>query len=73
MNSFSSPAKMVVNLLRPEVVNFIGAYNKYGSQPVPRLYLIDKTGKVIYDSAGVENNDYQLIGLRKTLEGLKIH
>lgn len=26
MNPFSSPAKMVVSLLRPEVVNFIGAY-----------------------------------------------
>lgn len=27
MNAFSSPAKMVVSLLRPEVVNFIGAYS----------------------------------------------
>lgn len=28
MNAFSSPAKMVVSLLRPEVVNFIGAYKQ---------------------------------------------
>ena len=50
------------------VYNDDALQNRYGRQPTPRLCLIDKTGKVIYDSVGVEKNDFQLNELKKTLK-----
>ena len=55
-------------------MNWINVYdddvlqNKYGNQPTPRLCLVDKTGKVIYDSVGVEKNDFQLNALKEKLK-----
>jgi len=55
-------------------MNWINVYNddvlqnKYGRQPTPRLCLIDKTGKVIYDSVSIEKNDFQLNGLKEKLK-----
>jgi thiol-disulfide isomerase/thioredoxin len=57
-------------------MNWINVYNdddlqnKYGRQPTPRLCLIDKTGKLVYDSIGVEKNDFQLNALKEKLKGL---
>lgn len=54
-------------------MNWINVYdddalqNKYGNLPTPRLCLIDKTGKVIYDSVGIEENDIQLNALKEKL------
>lgn len=43
--------------------------NKYGNEPIPRICLIDKTGKLIYDSLGLEKKeDVQLNGLREKLK-----
>ena len=42
--------------------------NKYGKQPTPRLCVIDKTGKLVYDSIGEEENDFQLSILRQKLK-----
>jgi thiol-disulfide isomerase/thioredoxin len=60
----------IINKLQ---MNWINVYNdalqnKYGNQPTPRLCLIDKTGKLIYDSVGVEKNDIQLNELKKKLK-----
>ena len=55
-------------------MNWINVYNddalqnKYGKQPTPRLCLIDKTGKLVYDIVGVEKNDFQLNELKKKLK-----
>jgi thiol-disulfide isomerase/thioredoxin len=55
-------------------MNWINVYNddalqnRYGRQPTPRLSLIDKTGKVIYDCIGVEENDFQLHALKEKLK-----
>lgn len=54
-------------------MNWINVYNddalqnKYGNQPTPRLCLVDKTGKVIYDFVGIEKNDVQLNALKESL------
>ncbi len=45
-----------------------GLQNKYGRQPTPRLCLIDKKGKLVYDSIGVEKNDFQLNALKERLK-----
>jgi peroxiredoxin len=50
------------------VYNDTALQNKYGNQPTPRLYLIDKTGKLVYDSISVENNDFQLNELKDKLK-----
>ena len=43
--------------------------NKYGNEPTPRLCLIDKTGKVVYDHVGLgESGDVQLNDLKKKLK-----
>jgi thiol-disulfide isomerase/thioredoxin len=45
--------------------------NKYGNQPTPRICLIDKTGKLIYDTIELGNdNDLQLTGLKEKLQNL---
>jgi thiol-disulfide isomerase/thioredoxin len=55
-------------------MNWINVYNddalqnRYGNQPTPRLCLVDKTGKVIYDIVGVEKNDFQLNALKEKLK-----
>lgn len=55
-------------------MNWVNVYNddalqnRYGRQPTPRLCLVDKTGKVIYDSVGVEKNDFQLNALKEKLK-----
>ncbi len=55
-------------------MNWINVYDdsalqsKYGNQATPRLCLIDKTGKVIYDSVELENIDFQLTALKKSLK-----
>jgi thiol-disulfide isomerase/thioredoxin len=55
-------------------MNWINVYNddalqnRYGRQPTPRLCLIGKTGKVIYDIVGVEKNDFQLNALKEKLK-----
>ena len=42
--------------------------NKYGNQPVPRICLIDLSGKMVYDKLGLGNdNDYQLRELNQLL------
>jgi thiol-disulfide isomerase/thioredoxin len=42
--------------------------NKYGNEPIPRLCLIDKTGKLVYDQIGLgEKDDVQLLQLREKL------
>jgi peroxiredoxin len=50
------------------VYNDDALQNRYGRQPTPRLCLIDKTGKVIYDIEGVEKNDFQLNTLKEKLK-----
>jgi thiol-disulfide isomerase/thioredoxin len=43
--------------------------NKYGNQPTPRICLIDKTSKIIYDTIGsADNDDLQLTGLKEKLK-----
>jgi len=42
--------------------------NKYGNQPTPRICVIDKTGKLVYDIIGLgDNDDLQLTGLKEKL------
>jgi thiol-disulfide isomerase/thioredoxin len=42
--------------------------NKYGNQPTPRICVIDKTGKLVYDTIGLgDNDDLQLTGLKEKL------
>jgi peroxiredoxin len=50
------------------VYNDDALQNRYGRQPTPRLCLIDKTGKVMYDIEGVEKNDFQLNTLKEKLK-----
>jgi thiol-disulfide isomerase/thioredoxin len=43
--------------------------NKYGNQPIPRICLIDKTGKLIYDNVGLgKNDDFELNELKEKLQ-----
>lgn len=42
--------------------------NKYGNQPTPRICLIDKNGRLIYDSIGLAGNDVQLKELNQILK-----
>lgn len=46
-------------------VDLINAYG--GSQPIPRTYLIDKTGKIIYEGSIDDTADFQLSNLQKLL------
>jgi hypothetical protein len=55
INLFSSPAKMMVSLRRPEVVNFIGAYRQ------DTLFQKKKTRGV----TGITGNDYRIVPSRK--------
>jgi len=53
------------------IYNDIDLLNIYGNQPTPRICLIDKTGKLIYDSIGLgDNDDFQLTGLKEKLKTL---
>jgi peroxiredoxin len=50
------------------IYNDTDLLNKYGNQPTPRICLIDKTGKLVYDSAGTgSSDDFQLTGLKEKL------
>lgn len=43
--------------------------NKYGNEPTPRICLVDKTGKLVYDQIGLgKNEDLQLNELRKFIK-----
>lgn len=42
--------------------------NKYGNLPTPRICLIDKSGKMVYDSIGLNENDDQLSQLKQALK-----
>ena len=45
--------------------------NDYGGQSgIPRIYLIDKTGKIIYDKSTEENGDKDLRSLYTKLNDL---
>jgi thiol-disulfide isomerase/thioredoxin len=51
------------------VYNDLTLQNKYGMQPIPRICLIDKTGKLIYDNIGLgKNDDVQLNELKEKLK-----
>lgn len=58
-------------------MNWINIYNddnlinKYGNRPVPRLCLIDKNGKILYDSAEKKyENDADLSQLKNILKNI---
>ncbi len=44
--------------------------NKYGNYPVPRICVINKEGKTVYDSYILQHNDAQLTQLAQTLNSL---
>lgn len=47
--------------------------NNYGGQKgIPRIYLIDKTGRIIYDNNGDENKDIDLTKLESMLLNLEL-
>jgi thiol-disulfide isomerase/thioredoxin len=53
------------------VYNNPGLFNKYGKQATPRICLIDKNGKLVYDQLGLgQNNDFQLVELKQKLKEL---
>jgi thiol-disulfide isomerase/thioredoxin len=45
-------------------------FNKYGSQPTPRICLVDKNGKFIYDSIDFTGKDAELKELNKILKAV---
>jgi thiol-disulfide isomerase/thioredoxin len=51
-----------------QIYNDRDLINRYGNQPAPRICLIDKAGKLIYDSIEFEGNDVQLSELHRILE-----
>lgn len=51
------------------IYNDVDLLNKYGNQPTPRICLVDKTGKLVYDNIGLgKNDDSQLNGLKEKLK-----
>ena len=51
------------------IYNNLDVLNKYGNMPTPRICIIDKNGKLVYDNIGLgNNNDYRLKELRQILE-----
>jgi peroxiredoxin len=51
------------------IYNNLDILNKYGNMPTPRICLIDKNGKLVYDKIGLgKNDDYQLKELRQILK-----
>jgi thiol-disulfide isomerase/thioredoxin len=51
------------------VYNDPALQNKYGRQSVPRICLVDKTGKLVYDNIGLgKNDDVQLNELKEKLK-----
>ncbi len=52
------------------IYNNIDLVNKYGSYPVPRICVINKEGKTVYDSYILQHNDAQLTQLAQTLNSL---
>ena len=51
------------------IYNNLDILNKYGNMPTPRICLIDKNGKLVYDNIGLgKNDDYQLKELRQILK-----
>jgi thiol-disulfide isomerase/thioredoxin len=65
-----------VNTTKKYDMNWINIYNnldlvnKYGNYPVPRICLIDKSGRMIYDTYELEKVDFQLIQLDQMLDKL---
>jgi thiol-disulfide isomerase/thioredoxin len=51
-----------------QIYNDPDLLHKYGDLPVPRICLIDKSGKVVYDDGLRENEDIELNGLREKLK-----
>jgi peroxiredoxin len=47
-----------------QIYNDTELFNKYGNQPTPRICLIDKAGKLVYDKIGFDKNDSQLSELK---------
>ena len=55
-----------------QIYNDTGIFNKYGNQATPRICLIDKTGKLVYDKGGYAKNDPELSELKeKIAEAIK--
>jgi thioredoxin-related protein len=50
------------------IYNDVDLLNKYGNQPTPRICLIDKNEKLIYDNVGLTDNDVQLKELKEKLK-----
>jgi len=51
------------------IYNDLDLLNKYGNQPIPRICIIDKSGKVVYDNIGLgKNEDFQLSQLNQFLK-----
>ena len=51
-----------------QIYNDMDLFNKYGNQPTPRLCLIDKSGKLIYDSnEDGQRDNLQLSRLKKVI------
>jgi hypothetical protein len=52
-----------------QIYNDPDLLHKYGDLPIPRICLIDKSGKVVYDQIGAgQNDDFQLNDLREKLK-----
>jgi thiol-disulfide isomerase/thioredoxin len=52
------------------IYNDLDLLNKYGNMPVPRISLIDKNGKLVYDNVGLgKDDDFQLKELTQILQG----
>lgn len=64
-------------VMKSQQMNWIQIYdkpdveNKYGNFPVPRICLIDRSGKLIYDNAGInKTDDLKLDQLKQILNGI---
>ena len=56
------------NMVWVNIFNDVDLINSYGgSQPIPRTYLIDKFGKIIYEGNIDDKADLQLSNLQKLL------
>ena len=59
------------NMVWTNIFNDVDLINSYGgSQPIPRTYLIDKFGKIVYEASIDDKADLQLSNLQKLLSEL---